>query len=434
MGAIQAQASNDASTQAPARILVVEDEGIVARDLASALTELGYSVPATVATGEEAVDRVRDLRPDVVLMDIRLPGSVDGIQAASSVRREHDIPVIYLTAHSDDETLRRAMQTEPLGYLVKPFSAPQLRCAIEIALHRRQINARLRERQQWLSATVGCGDDHGAASSESAGSKVSYLNLVAEAVAGWRLGEAELERRLSDQIADLEAANRELENFTHGVARDLRGPLRGIDGLSQSLIEDHAANLGPDGLRTLRQVRETAGRMRQVIDNLLLLSIDDLLLLSHVGKAEPRKAAIDLSRIAADVVAQLHQSTPQRCVKVVIEDGVRAEGDANLLRIVLENLLGNAWKFTAGNEQARIEFGAFARGTERVCFVRDNGVGFDMKQADKLFVAFKRLDSADRFEGNGLGLSIAQRAINRHGGRIWAEGAVGRGATFYFTL
>jgi light-regulated signal transduction histidine kinase (bacteriophytochrome) len=174
--------------------------------------------------------------------------------------------------------------------------------------------------------------------------------------------------------------------------------------------------------------------MRQVIDNLLLLSIDDLLLLSRVSKAEPRKNVVDLSSIATDVVGQLRQSTPQRVVKVVIEKDVRVEGDAPLLRIVLENLLGNAWKFTGQVEHARIEFGAIDREGSRVCFVRDNGSGFDMKQADQLFVAFHRLDSASQFEGNGLGLAIAQRAINRHGGRIWAEGALGRGATFYFSL
>jgi signal transduction histidine kinase len=432
MSPIQSQAPIEVSGATPARILVVEDERIVARDLASALAELGYAVPATVATGEDALERVRDLHPDVVLMDIRLPGAVDGIQAATSIRQEHDVPVIYLTAHSDDETLRRAMETEPIGYLVKPFSPPQLRCAIEIALHRREINARLRERQQWLATRLRCSGE--AAAGEQAAPRVSYLNLVAEALAGWRLGEAEFEKRLADHIEELEAANRELENFTCSVARDLRGPLRGIDGLSQSLIENHAANLGPEGLKRLKQVQQTAGRMRQVIDNLLLLSIDDLLLLSRVSKAEPRRDLVDVSSIAMDVMDQLRESTPERSVKVVIEKDVHVVGDAPLLKIVLENLLGNAWKFTGGVEHARIEFGAIDKDGTRVCFVRDNGAGFDMKQVDQLFVAFHRLDAAAQFEGNGLGLAIAQRAITRHGGRIWAEGAPGRGATFFFAL
>jgi signal transduction histidine kinase len=457
MSPIQSEASIHTSSPIPARILVVEDERIVASDLASALTELGYTVPATVATGEDAIARVRELRPDLVLMDIRLQGAIDGIQAASSVREVHDVPVIYLTAHSDDETLRRAMQTEPVGYLVKPFSPPQLRCAIEIALNRRAINERLRERQQWLvSALRSAGDG---ADAEDCGPRGSCLNAVAETFSGWRRGEipgdldisgdlerectaeavesgnnADLERRVAERIADLEAANRELENFTHGVAQDLRAPLQGLDGLSQSLIEDYASNLGPEGLKILRQVRETAGRMRQVIDDLLLLSIDDLLLLSAVRKTEPRRHAIDLSGIAADVIVQLRQSAPQRAVKAVIEKGVWVDGDAALLRIVLENLLGNAWKFTTEAEHARIEFGAIEKEGRQVCFVRDNGAGFDMKHVDKLFVAFQRLDSACQFEGHGLGLAIVQRVIAKHGGRIWAEGAVGRGATFYFAI
>ena len=434
MSPIQSQACVERSGGAPARILVVEDERIVAGDLAGALTELGYAVPETVATGEDAIARARDLQPDVVLMDIRLPGQIDGIEAASVVREKHGIPVVYLTAHSDDETLRRAMQTEPVGYVVKPFSPPQLRCAIEIALHRRQIAARLRERQQWLAARLCCAGEADAPAGDQADGSVSYLNLVAEALAGWRLGEAEFEKRLTEHIMELEAANRELENFTHSVARDLRSPLRGIDGLSRSLIEEHAADLGPDGVRTLKQVRETAGRMREVIDNLVLLSIDDLLLLSRVSKAEPRMDRVDLSGIAGDIVGRLRESTPQRIVKVLIEPKVQVHGDAALLRIVLESLLGNAWKFTGQTEHARIEFGAIDRQGSRICFVRDNGAGFDMANAHKLFVAFERLDSADRFEGNGLGLAVAQRAIHRHGGRIWAEGALGRGATFYFTL
>jgi signal transduction histidine kinase len=430
--AAQSHVPPDGSGAVPATILIVEDEGIVARDLAIALADLGYVVPTTVATGEDAVARARELKPDVVLMDIRLPGAIDGIQAATSIREEHGTPVIFLTAHSDDETLRRAMQTEPSGYLVKPFSPPQLRCAIEIALHRGEINARLLERQQWLAARLSGAGQEGA--DNEAGPRVSYLNLVAEALAGWRLGEDEFQRRLADHIEELEAANRELENFTYSVARDLRHPLRGIDGLSQSLIEDHAANLGPEGLKTLKQVRETAGRMREVIDNLVLLSIDDLLLLSRVAKAEPRKDRVDLSRIAMEIAAHLRESTPERSVKVTIQDGVRVEGDTSLLRIVLENLIGNAWKFTSEVDHARIEFGAFDKDGVRVCFVRDNGAGFEMQQAHKLFVAFQRLDPAERFEGNGLGLAITQRALGRNGGRIWAEAALGRGATFYFTV
>jgi signal transduction histidine kinase len=426
MSLIQSQAAQGVSSAPAARILVVEDERIVARDLASALTELGYCVPETVSTGEEAIARVADLQPDLVLMDIRLPGAIDGVRAASLLRDRHGVPVIFLTAHSDDETLCRAMQTEPVGYLVKPFSPPQLRCAIEIALHRREINARLRERQQWLAAKLRCVGD---AIAEEPGVSASCRDVPAGAWAG-----SALELQVAERIADLEAANRELESFTYGVAHDLRGPLRGIDGLSQSLIEDYAANLGPEGLRTLCQVRETAARMRQVIDSLLLLSIDDLLVLSGVRKTKPRRHATDLSRIAMDVIDQLRQSAPQRAVKAVIEKGVWVDGDAALLRIALENLLGNAWKFTGEVEHARIEFGAIDRDGARVCFVRDNGAGFDTTQVNQLFSSLEALDSPNSDGCQGLGLAVVQRVIDKHGGRIWAEGAVGRGATFYFAI
>jgi signal transduction histidine kinase len=426
------QVSAVASTASPARILVVEDERIVARDLASALTDLGYSVPDTVATGEDAIARVRDLRPDLVLMDIRLSGAIDGVQAAHSVRQEHDIPVIYLTAHSDDETLRRAMLTEPVGYLVKPFSPPQLRCAIEIALNRRAINARLHERREWLATTLRSVGN--AAGTDDPGPNAGRLTAVAEALAGCWRGDDELEPRVAERIADLEAANRELESFVFGVANDLRGPLAGIDGLSQSLIEACASNLGPEGLNTLRQIRDSAARVKHVIDDLVLLSIDDLLLLSGVRKTVPKNDTVDLSRIARDIMANLREAAPQRAVKTVIERDICVDGDAGLLRVALENLLGSAWKSTEQVEHARIEFGAFEKDGSRVCFVRDNGAGFDMKHANASFDAFQLLDSADPFDGQGFGLAIVQRVICKHGGRIWAEGAVGRGATFYFAL
>jgi signal transduction histidine kinase len=429
MSSAVTRARVDASSATPARILIVEDERIVARDLESALAELGYSVPASVATGEDAIARARDLRPDLVLMDIRLPGAVDGVQAASSVSRDYDIPVIYLTAHSDDETLRRAMQTEPLGYLVKPFSPPQLRCAIEIALNRNQIKARLRERHEWLAAALRPVGDARAAS-DGAG----CFTAVAEALAACRNDGTDLEPTLAERIADLEAANLELERFTCGIANDLRGPLKGIDGLSQSLIDDHAANLGPDGMRMLRQVRETAARMRRIIDDLLLLSIDDLLLLTGVRKCVPRKDPVDLSRIARDIMACLREAAPQRCVKAVIEQDVQVVGDPAMLRIALESLLRNAWKSTGEIEHARIEFGAIDKDGARVCFVRDNGAGFDIKPAENLFDALQHYDTVNPLECDGLGLAVAQRVIGKHGGRIWAEAAVGRGATFYFAL
>jgi light-regulated signal transduction histidine kinase (bacteriophytochrome) len=225
--------------------------------------------------------------------------------------------------------------------------------------------------------------------------------------------------------AAVEAANLELEAFSYSVAHDLRAPLRGVDGFSQALLEDYADKLTDEGLGYLRHLRESAQQMGRLID--------DLLTLSRVTRSELVREPVDLSALAHNVAAHLQRAQPNRRVEIVIADGLVGEGDARLLRIALENLLGNAWKFTAKRAESRIEVGATTNG-ECAYFVRDNGAGFDTAYASKLFGAFQRLHSTDEFEGTGIGLATVQRIINRHGGRIWATGEVDRGATFYFTL
>jgi light-regulated signal transduction histidine kinase (bacteriophytochrome) len=223
-----------------------------------------------------------------------------------------------------------------------------------------------------------------------------------------------------------EAANRELEAFSYSVAHDLRAPLRGLDGFSQALIEDYADKLGDEGRGYLGHLRDSAQMMGRLID--------DLLALSRVTRADLVREPVDLSDLARSVATQLQRAWPDRRIEVVIAAGVVAEGDARLLRIALENLLGNAWKFTGKRAEPRIEVGVTSRDENSGYFVRDNGAGFDMAYASKLFGAFQRLHSIDEFEGTGIGLATVQRIINRHGGRIWAIGEVDHGATFYFTL
>jgi PAS domain S-box-containing protein len=225
---------------------------------------------------------------------------------------------------------------------------------------------------------------------------------------------------------DAEAANRELESFSYSVAHDLRAPLRSIDGFGQALLEDYQDRLDVDGKRYLAFIRESAQHMAQLID--------DLLDLSRVTRSELRRERVDLSAMARGVIARLERGHPDRRVDVVIEEGLVTVGDARLLAVMLENLLGNAWKFTGRREDARVEFGATSQDSERVCFVRDNGAGFDMAYVSKLFGVFQRLHAPTEFEGTGVGLATVQRVIDRHGGRVWAEGALERGATFYFTL
>jgi signal transduction histidine kinase len=239
----------------------------------------------------------------------------------------------------------------------------------------------------------------------------------------------ELEERheaLRRQAAELLAANQELDAFAYSVSHDLRAPLRSIDGFSQVLLEDFADKLGEAGRDSLRRVRAASQRMAALID--------DLLKLARVTRVEMRTTTVDVSGIARDIVAELQGSDPARQVEFVITAGLEARADAPLLRVVIENLLRNSWKYTAKQPQARIEFGTTEANGGRAFVVRDNGAGFDMKYMDKLFGVFQRLHSTAEFEGTGVGLATVRRIITRHGGQIWAEAAVDQGATFYFTL
>jgi PAS domain S-box-containing protein len=236
---------------------------------------------------------------------------------------------------------------------------------------------------------------------------------------------AELERRVQERTAQLEATNQELEAFAYSVSHDLRAPLRSMRGFSEVLLESYTDQLDAQGQALLRRACESSNRMSRLID--------DLLKLSRVGRCELHWEPVNLTALAEAIVAELRKSDPGRAVEVVIGPNLRAEGDEHLLSLMLDNLLGNAWKFTGQRSGARIEFG-FTAEPEPAFFVRDNGVGFDRKYADKLFGVFQRLHSADEFPGTGIGLATVQRIIKRHRGRVWADGVVNQGAVFYFTL
>jgi light-regulated signal transduction histidine kinase (bacteriophytochrome) len=236
----------------------------------------------------------------------------------------------------------------------------------------------------------------------------------------------QLEQRVTERTAELERANGELEAFSYSVSHDLRTPLRAIDGFSQALLEDYADQLDETGRNYLARVRAGAQRMGHLID--------DLLKLAKVSRAELHPLTIDLSEIARKIVDELREANPERRVAVNITSGLTAHGDAQLLRIALENLLNNAWKYSGKRNQAEIEFGMRTRNGEACYFVEDNGAGFDMAYASKLFGAFQRLHDAKEFPGTGVGLATVQRIIHRHGGHIWAEAVLDKGSTFYFTL
>ena len=236
----------------------------------------------------------------------------------------------------------------------------------------------------------------------------------------------ELNEALRRRATELEVSNRELEAFSYSVSHDLRAPLRTIDGFSQALLEDYREQLPPDARHFLERVRNAAQRMAKLID--------DLLELSRISRIPVERKQVDVSALAQSIADELRQAEPERKVEFQIAPDLKAEGDAQLLRIAMQNLMNNAWKFTSKVKEAKIEVGPGNGEDEPAFFVRDNGAGFDMSYASKLFGAFQRLHAVTEFPGTGIGLATVQRIIHKHGGRIWAESVVDQGATFYFTL
>jgi signal transduction histidine kinase len=236
----------------------------------------------------------------------------------------------------------------------------------------------------------------------------------------------ELEQRVKERTAQLEYTNGELEAFCYTVSHDLRAPLRAIDGFSQALLEDFPRDVPEEAQRYLGRIRSATQRMGQLIE--------DLLNLSRVSRAELARREIDVGEIARQVATDLHVRNPSRAVEIVVWDDLPANADPRLLRAALENLMGNAWKFTGKVEKPRIEVGALRENGRSTFFVKDNGAGFDMAYANKLFGAFQRLHSERDYAGTGIGLATVQRIVHRHGGRIWADAKPGKGAMFFFTL
>jgi signal transduction histidine kinase len=261
--------------------------------------------------------------------------------------------------------------------------------------------------------TISKDIDRAKAARQQAKAEIRILNL-------------ELEQRVRERTAQLVAANRELEAFSYSVSHDLRAPLRGIDGWTLAFLEDYGQRLDDQGRTYLNQVRTETQHMGQLID--------DMLSLSRVSRVEMQRETVDLSALARAITGRLRETGPERLVEVVIQEGLTAAGDPRLLEIALSNLLDNAWKFTGKRPNGFIEFGRITQEGPPVFLVRDNGAGFDPAYADKLFGVFQRLHKTAEFPGTGIGLATVQRILHRHGGRVWAEAAVGRGATFYFTL
>jgi PAS domain S-box-containing protein len=274
--------------------------------------------------------------------------------------------------------------------------------------------------KMWFSVSVYCpAPEHFVA-------VFDVITARKEAEENIRRLNAELEQRVRERTAQLEAAVTELEAFSYSVSHDLRAPLRAIDGFANILAEDHAAQLGTEGLRVLEVIEKETARMGQLID--------DLLAFSRIGRCEMQSACIDMSTLAQAVFDECAARVPERRFRLKLDSLLPARGDPSLVRQVLTNLLSNAIKYTKPREMAQIELGCRADEKENVYWVKDNGVGFDPKYSSKLFGIFQRLHSEQEFEGTGVGLALVQRIVHRHGGRVWGEGKVNEGATFFFTL
>lgn len=236
----------------------------------------------------------------------------------------------------------------------------------------------------------------------------------------------QIERLLTEQTERLESINRDLEAFNYSVAHDLCAPLTRICGFTRALQEQYADRLDTQGMDYLDRIFKSSQHMNELVEALLQLS--------QLSYQSLKREVVDLSEIVSDTAQELKQSAPERVAEFLIQPRIRTFGDANLLEIAMKNLLRNAWKFTRMRPAAFIEFGAREVAADKACFVKDNGIGFDMSDCEKMFHAFQRLHNGTDFPGNGVGLTTVQRIINRHGGRIWAEGEIDKGATFYFTL
>jgi len=367
-------------------ILLVDDDATKRFALRAILAPLEENV-VEASSGADALRQLLRNEFAVVLLDVRMP-IMDGFETAQLIRqrpRSELTPIIFVTALDQAETnMGRGYDLGAVDFVFAPVVPAILRAKVSVFVELYRAQQELRRYR------------------------------------------SQLEMLVEERTTALTSVNRELEAFSYSVSHDLRAPLEAFDGLSQSLLNDSAVKLDPKARDYLVRMRRAAERMTSVFDGLQSLF--------RLTSGEIRRELIDISAMAREVVDETQAAEPRAGVEVVIAPDMNATGDQRLIRILLGNLIDNAWKFTATNENAKVEIGSEQVDGETRIFVRDNGVGFDMIYSHRLFGAFQRLHSQSEFGGVGIGLATARRIVNRHGGRIWAEGAVGEGATFYFVI
>jgi len=392
------------------RILLVDDQPENLLSAEAVLESLGQEI-VKAESGREALRHLLQHDFAVILLDIMMPG-MDGFETATLIRqreRSRHTPIIFLTALGrSDEHIRQGYDLGAVDYMMKPFVPEILRSKVSVFVELNRKSHLLQQQSELL---------------EKRNSELQEAIL--------RSGRAEeevgaLNRHLERRLEELAEVNRELETFSYSVSHDLRGPLSRMAGFSQALRESYADRMDEQGRLYLDRIENSARRMSDLVE--------DLLNFSRLTRVEVRFGQVDLSALVQSQATELKARDPERAVEFVIGAGLTAWGDSELLRAALANLLENAWKFTRKHAAARIEFGALRESAGTVYFVRDDGAGFDMNRGGRLFSPFQRLHESKEFEGTGIGLATVERIVRRHGGRIWAESEVERGAVFFFTL
>jgi two-component system, sensor histidine kinase and response regulator len=374
---------DDDLTAAKATVLVIEDERTQRMTLRAGLERDGFQV-FEAEDGDVGVNAFAANRPDLVLLDVRMP-RMDGFATCKALRKlpgGERVPILMLTVLNDNESINQAYEAGATDFVTKPLVWPLL------------------------------------------GHRLRYMLRARDAFRELADSEMKLARRVTERTSELEAANRELEAFNYSLSHDLGAPLRAIIGFASHLGTSELANLTAGGQEILKRVIGSANKMERLIT--------DMLEFSRVGRAALADTTVDMRSLAIDVLEDLRETHP--AVEASIDVLPPARGDPAMLRQVFANLLGNALKYSSRTAQPCIEVGALSSRNPAVYFVRDNGAGFDGKYAGELFKLFRRLHPESEFPGTGVGLMIVKRIVERHGGRVWAEGSVGRGATFYFTI
>jgi two-component system, sensor histidine kinase and response regulator len=387
MTAVQGKTpTTNGSPESTVSILLVDDDPTKRFALKTILAPLGETV-VEASSGADALRQLLRQEFAVVLLDVRMP-VMDGYETAQLIRqrpRSELTPIIFVTALDQTETnLGRGYELGAVDFVFAPIVPAILRAKIGVFVELYRARQELRRYR------------------------------------------TQLEELVEERTTALTAINRELEAFSYSVSHDLRAPLLAFDGLSQALLDDHGTHLDARAKDYLQRMRRASRRMGSVFDGLQSLF--------RLTSGDIHRELVDVSATSAEIVEEMRAATPERDVIVDIGSDLAVSADARLARILLDNLINNAWKFTGKTPDAVIEVGCEAVDGEDRHFVRDNGVGFDMLYAHKLFGAFQRLHSQSEFPGVGIGLATVRRIVNRHGGRCWAEGAVGEGASFYFVL